>query len=46
VFNVFTRTNSGSYAPDLRRDPFGDPEPTSGNAYVPRSGQLGFRLEF
>ena len=46
VFNVFNRKNYGSYNTQLDSADFGQPVASSGNAYVPRSGQLGFRLEF
>ena len=46
VFNVFNRKNFGSYTTQLDSASFGQPVATSGNAYVPRSGQLGFRFEF
>jgi hypothetical protein len=46
VFNVFNRENYGSYNTQLDSATFGQPTAASGNAYVPRSGQLGFRLEF
>ena len=46
VFNVFNWTNYGNYNTQLDSASFGQPVASSGNAYVPRSGQLGFRLEF
>jgi hypothetical protein len=46
VFNVFNRENFGNYNTQLDSTTFGQPTAASGNAYVPRSGQLGFRLEF
>jgi len=46
VFNLFNKKNYGAYDTDLRSSTFGQAEPTSGNAFVPRSAQLGFRLEF
>ena len=46
VFNVFNRTNYGGYNTQLDSATFGQPTAASGNAYVPRSGQLGFRVEF
>jgi hypothetical protein len=46
VFNLFNRANYGSYNTQLDSATFGQPTASSGNAYVPRSGQLGFRIEF
>jgi Ca2+-binding RTX toxin-like protein len=46
VFNVFNRKNYGSYNTQLDSANFGQPTASSGNAYVPRSGQLGFRVSF
>jgi hypothetical protein len=46
VFNLLNRTNFGSYTTQLDSVLFGQPVASSGNAYVPRSGQLGFRFEF
>jgi len=46
VFNVFNWKNYGNYNLQLDSTSFGQPVASSGNAYVPRSGQLGFRLEF
>jgi hypothetical protein len=46
VFNVFNTKNYGSYNTQLDSASFGQPVASSGNAYVPRSGQLGFRIEF
>jgi hypothetical protein len=46
VFNLFNRKNFGSYNTQLDSASFGQPVASSGNAYVPRSGQLGFRVEF
>jgi len=46
VFNLFNRKNYGSYNTQLDSAAFGTPVASSGNAYVPRSAQLGFRLEF
>jgi hypothetical protein len=46
VFNVFNWKNYGSYTTLLSSSRFGQPVATSGNAYVPRQGQLGVRLEF
>jgi len=46
VFNVFNWKNYGNYNTQLDSASFGQPVASSGNAYVPRSGQVGFRLEF
>jgi carboxypeptidase family protein len=52
VFNLFNRANYGSYNTTLNAtNPaqtalFGTPAQNTGNAYVPRQGQLGFRLVF
>ena len=46
VFNLFNRKNYGSYTTQLDSVNFGLPVASSGNAFVPRSGQLGFRVEF
>ena len=46
VFNVFNWKNYGNYNTQLDSTSFGQPVASSGNAYVPRSGQLGFRFEF
>jgi hypothetical protein len=46
VFNLFNHSNFGSYNAQLDSATFGQPVAASGNAYVPRSGQLGFRFEF
>ena len=46
AFNLFNRKNYGSYNTQLDSAAFGQPVASSGNAYVPRSAQLGFRLEF
>jgi hypothetical protein len=46
VFNVFNRKNYGAYNTTITSASFGQPVATSGNAYVPRQGQLGIRLEF
>ena len=46
VFNVLNRDNFGSYTAQLDSASFGQPVANSGNAYVPRSGQLGFRFQF
>jgi Carboxypeptidase regulatory-like domain len=46
VFNVFNRKNYGSYNTTLTSASFGQPVSSSGNAYVPRQGQLGVRVNF
>ena len=46
VFNVFNRKNYGSYNTTITSASFGQPLANSGNAYVPRSGQLGVRVMF
>ena len=46
VFNLLNRNNFGSYTTQLDSANFGQPVANSGNAYVPRSGQLGFRFQF
>ena len=46
VFNLLNRNNFGSYNTQLDSAAFGTQVASSGNAYVPRSAQLGFRVEF
>src|SRR5262245_30183384 len=46
VFNVFNRKNYGSYNTTITSASFGQPVASSGNAYVPRQGQLGVRVNF
>jgi hypothetical protein len=46
VFNVFNTDNYGGYNTTLTSAAFGQPVASSGNAYVPRSGQLGVRVQF
>jgi len=46
VFNVFNRKNYGAYNTTITSASFGQPVATSGNAYVPRQGQLGVRVNF
>ena len=46
VFNVFNRANYGSYNTTITNASFGTAQANSGNAYVPRSGQLGVRVTF
>lgn len=46
VFNVFNWKNYGAFNTTLTSPLFGQPIATSGNAYVPREGQLGVRMTF
>jgi len=52
VFNLFNHDNFGSYNTTLSATNaattqlFGTPAQNTGNAYVPRVGQLAFRLSF
>jgi hypothetical protein len=51
VYNVFDHANYGSYSGTLSTNAailanFGTPSQNLGNAYVPREGQLAFRLGF
>ena len=46
VFNVFNHDNFGSFVTIINNASFGQPRQNLGNAYVPRSGQLGFRFSF
>jgi hypothetical protein len=46
AFNVFNWKNYGGYTSQLDSVNFGQPTAASGNAYAPRSGQLGLRVEF
>jgi hypothetical protein len=46
VFNLFNANNYGNYTGQVDSARFGLPAASSGNAYVPRSGQLGFRIDF
>ena len=52
VYNVFNRANYGSYNTTLsatnaaQTAVFGQPVQNLGNAYVPREGQLAFRMSF
>ena len=46
VFNLFNHDNFGGYNGQVDSANFGRPTAASGNAYVPRSGQLGFRFDF
>ncbi len=45
-FNVFNWKNYGTYNTTITSPLFGQPASNSGNAYVPREGQLGARLVF
>jgi hypothetical protein len=46
MFNLFNWENYGGYTTQLDSVNFGKPVASSGNAYAPRSGQLGLRMEF
>ena len=46
VFNVFNQKNYGAYNTTITSASFGQPVSSSGNAYVPRQGQLGVRVNF
>jgi hypothetical protein len=46
VFNLFNHDNFGSYVTIINNASFAQPRQNLGNAYVPRSGQLGFRFSF
>jgi carboxypeptidase family protein len=46
VFNVFNWKNYGSFNTTITSASFGQPIANSGNAYVPREGQLGVRVVF
>jgi carboxypeptidase family protein len=46
VFNVFNHDNYGSFVTIINNASFGQARQSLSNAYVPRSGQLGFRLSF
>ena len=46
VFNVFNWKNYGTYNTTITSASFGQPAASSGNAYVPREGQLGVHLLF
>ncbi len=46
VFNLFNHANFGSYNGQVNSTTFGDVRQSTGNAYVPRSGQFGFRVSF
>jgi hypothetical protein len=46
VFNLFNHKNYGSFVTQINNARFGEPNQNLGNAYVPRSGQVGFRFSF
>jgi hypothetical protein len=46
VFNLFNHANYGSFVGQVNSATLGQPRQQLGNAYVPRSGQLGFRVSF
>jgi len=46
IFNLLNHKNFGSFVTQINNSRFGQPNQNLGNAYVPRSGQLGFRLSF
>ena len=46
MFNLFNHDNYGSFVTIINNASFGQPRQNLGNAYVPRSGQLGFRFSF
>jgi len=46
VFNVFNHDNYGSFVTLVNNASFGQPRQSLGNAYVPRSGQLGIRVSY
>ena len=46
VFNLFNHDNYGSFVTIINNATFGAPRQSLANAYVPRSGQLGFRFSF
>jgi hypothetical protein len=46
VFNLFNHANYGTFVGQVNSATFGQPRATLGNAYVPRSGQFGFRFSF
>jgi hypothetical protein len=51
IYNVFDHANYGTYSGVLSTTvatnaTFGKPQQNLGNAYVPREGQLAFRLGF
>jgi hypothetical protein len=46
VFNLFNWKNYGAYNTTITSPQFGQPVSATGNAYVPREGQLGLRIVF
>jgi hypothetical protein len=46
VFNLLNHANFGSYNGQVNSTTFGDTRQSTGNAYVPRSGQFGFKVVF
>jgi hypothetical protein len=46
MFNLFNSSNFGNYNAQLDSATFGQPVAASGNAYVPRAGQVGVRVAF
>jgi len=46
VFNVLNHANYGSFVTIINNSTFAQPRQSLSNAFVPRSGQLGFRLSF
>jgi len=46
VFNLFNHANFGSYNSQVNSSTFGDPRQNPSTAYVPRSGQFAFRIDF
>jgi hypothetical protein len=46
IFNLLNHDNFGTFVTIINNAAFGQARQNLGNAYVPRSGQLGFRLSF
>jgi hypothetical protein len=46
VFNVLNHANVGTYNGQVNSPTFGEARQSVGNAYVPRSGQFGFKIAF
>ena len=46
VFNLLNHENFGGYQAFVNRSNFGNPVQNAGTAYVPRSGQFAFRIDF
>jgi hypothetical protein len=46
VFNLFNYATFGAYNGQVNSTTFADVRQNTGNAYVPRSGQFGFRVTF